>query len=231
MMLSGILSDTLNLKSPTTTSWDERMVTMLVQFTGLQDVNMFAASLFRAKSREIASMSPYALVHGDMKLFQFDSSLDSNTTFTIGYSVIETTDADAALERGDELISELKLAREDGDLTAMLLAIVDIVHLNSILLISGVVEESLATAAYGQVMNLQQHIMSLPGKVSRKKDFIPPLARAIQQDGWVPPRVLDGKKRRSSIVMSYKDFANGQPIRILDEDNEDTAPTGKDGEG
>ena len=92
-------------------------------------------------------------------------------TYTIGYSVIETTDAEAALERGDELISELKMAREDGDLTAMLLAIVDIVHLNSILLISGVVEESLATAAYGQAMNLEQHCMALPGKSVAEKGF------------------------------------------------------------
>lgn len=227
MMLSGILSDTLNLKSPTTTSWDERMVSMLVQFTGLDDVNMFAASQFRAKSRELSHMSPYALVHGDSKLFQFDSS-DGRETYKIGYSVIETTDAEASLQRGDELISELKIAREERDLTAMLLAIVDIVNMNSILLISGVVEESLATAAYGETMNLENHCMALPNRVSRKKDFIPPLARAIQRDGWAPPRVLCSEKKRSSIVMSYSDFANGQPVRILDEDKNE--PTNKTGE-
>ena len=32
MLLSAVLSDTLNLKSPTTTAWDERIVAMLVQY-------------------------------------------------------------------------------------------------------------------------------------------------------------------------------------------------------
>lgn len=32
MLLSAVLSDTLNLRSPTTTPWDERVVAMLVQY-------------------------------------------------------------------------------------------------------------------------------------------------------------------------------------------------------
>ena len=43
MLLSAILSDTLNLRSPTTTAWDERIVAMLVQYTKVKDVNELAA--------------------------------------------------------------------------------------------------------------------------------------------------------------------------------------------
>jgi inorganic pyrophosphatase/exopolyphosphatase len=219
LLLAAILSDTLNLRSPTTTSWDKRMVTMLVRYTGLEDVNMYAASQFRAKSRELLNMSPYALVHGDMKLFKFDAAQDE-TVYSIGYSVIETTDAESSLARADELICEMVHARQDGNLTAMLLAIVDIVNLQSELLLCGPVEESLAVTAYGGEVNRERQSMSLPGKVSRKKDFIPPLAHAIQEEGWIPPPVHPLSKRRSTIVMSYTDFANGQPIRVLEKDDD-----------
>lgn len=235
IMLAGILSDTLNLQSPTTTSWDKRMVTMLVQLTGLDDVNMYAASQFRAKSRQLLKMSPYALVHGDMKQFKFNSSSSEEEVYSIGYSVIETTDAASSLARAEELLEEMKHARDDMNLTAMLLAIVDIVHLSSKLLICGIVEESLAVAAYGGEIDLEHHTLTLPGKVSRKKDFIPPIARVIQQDGWTPPRVLgkNGRRRSSTIVMSYKDFANGQPIRVMndDDDEEDGEQIGKEENG
>lgn len=218
MLLSAILSDTLNLRSPTTTNWDKRMVTMLVQYTELEDVNMFAASQFRAKSRELLSMSPYALVHGDMKLFKFDSSIEGQV-YSVGYSVIETTDAESSLARAEELIAEMKNAREEGNLTAMLLAIVDIVNLKSELLLCGIVEESLAVTAYGGNPDYDdKHTLSLPGLVSRKKDFIPPLARAIKVDEWTPPEVHPLCRRKSLIVMSYTDFVNGQPVRVYDED-------------
>ena len=36
MLLSAVLSDTLNLRSPTTTEWDRRVVAMLVQYTKVQ---------------------------------------------------------------------------------------------------------------------------------------------------------------------------------------------------
>ena len=90
MLLSAILSDTLNLKSPTTTAWDERIVAMLVQYLEEKDVNELAARQFRAKSQSLSLMTPYALVNGDMKQFKFSSL---NETYEVAYSVIETTDA------------------------------------------------------------------------------------------------------------------------------------------
>eukprot|EP00976_Prorocentrum_cordatum_P096971 1190803-Prorocentrum_minimum.AAC.1 len=36
MLLSAILSDTLNLRSPTTTEWDRRVVAMLVQYCNVR---------------------------------------------------------------------------------------------------------------------------------------------------------------------------------------------------
>ena len=71
LLLCAILSDTLNLRSPTTTEWDRKVVSMLVQYTGVEDVNLLAANQFKAKSKSLAAMSAYTLVNGDIKEFKF----------------------------------------------------------------------------------------------------------------------------------------------------------------
>jgi inorganic pyrophosphatase/exopolyphosphatase len=219
MLLSAILSDTLNLRSPTTTEWDKRMVTMLVQYVGLEDVNMFAAAQFRAKSRELTLMSPYALVNGDMKTFKFKNNKGE---YCIGYSVVETTDAEASLDRAEEIIAEMQFVRAERELTAMLLAIVDIVNLRSELLVCGPVEASLAIDAYGG--DLRENVLELPGMVSRKMDFVPPITRVVC-DGWTPPKGepmrqhLDSQSSTHSvIIMDYNNFPQGQPVRVLSND-------------
>ena len=226
VLLAAILSDTLNLKSPTTTKWDERMVSMLVQYIDPDfDVNMYAASQFRAKSRELAMMTPYQLVNGDTKIFRFSDSDDETEVYTVAYGVIETTDAESSLARVDELIPEMRESRKEGNLTCMLLAVVDIVGMTSVLFIAGPTEASLAVAAYGGGVEHDGKSLALTGLVSRKKDFIPPLTRAFK-DGWKPPNkaMEDVSLRRSSrIVMDYSGFAPGRLERVFDDiaDNEE----------
>jgi inorganic pyrophosphatase/exopolyphosphatase len=206
MLLSAILSDTLNLRSPTTTEWDKHMMSMLVQYVDLKDVNMFAAAQFRAKSHELQLMSPYAIVNGDMKTFKFENKMGQYTK--------------ASLARAKEIISEMKFVRVEQKLTAMLLAIVDIVNLRSHLLVCGPVEASLALEAYGG--DLRDDILELPGMVSRKKDFVPPITRAIS-NGWTPPNEgsLSRHRRPSVITMDYNHFPQGQPVRVLVTDDEE----------
>ena len=224
LLLSAILSDTLNLRSPTTTTWDERMVSMLVQYIDPDfDVNMYAASQFRAKSHELAMMTPYQLVNGDTKIFRFNDADDEQKVYTVAYGVIETTDAESSLARVDELIPEMQVSREEGDLTCMLLAVVDIVNMTSVLFIAGQSEASLAVAAYGGAVDRGGRTFALDGLVSRKKDFIPPLTRAFK-DGWKPHTKIreEGAFRRSShIVMDYSGFAPGRLQRIFDDIVED----------
>jgi inorganic pyrophosphatase/exopolyphosphatase len=71
MLLSAILSDTLNLRSPTTTEWDRRVVSMLVQYCKVEDSNLLCTRQFKAKSMGISLMSAYTLVQGDLKQFKF----------------------------------------------------------------------------------------------------------------------------------------------------------------
>jgi inorganic pyrophosphatase/exopolyphosphatase len=215
MLLSAILSDTLNLRSPTTTKWDERMVSMLVQYLEIEDVNELAAAQFRAKSHELSMMSPYQLVVGDMKEFKFEDS--KGATHKVGYGVIETTDAQSSLDRVHDLIPEMREVKQEKDLMALLLAVVDIVNMTSSLLVCGPVEESLATTAYGG--SVQNQFLELKGLVSRKKDFIPPLTKAFA-GGWKPCSFEKGKRRTSHLVMDWH-LGPGRLERIFDEEEEE----------
>ena len=196
MLLSAILSDTLNLRSPTTTAWDERIVAMLVQYLKVKDVNELAARQFRAKSHSLSPMDPYALVNGDVKRFKSNGGPGGDETHTVAYSVVETTDA-ASLARVDELLPEMRAVKTaDPGVTAVLLAVVDIVALDSTLLVCGRAEGSLAVAAYGGELESDGTILKLPGLVSRKKDFVPALTKAVKE-GWTPPRTSWPNTRRA----------------------------------
>lgn len=54
MLLSGILSDTLNLKSPTTTEPDRIMVATLARLAGVEDINKLANMQFKAKGAAVS---------------------------------------------------------------------------------------------------------------------------------------------------------------------------------
>lgn len=62
LLLSGILSDTLNLCSPTTTNTDRLMVTILARLADVRDVNSYALQMFRAKSKDLLTVSAHMLV-------------------------------------------------------------------------------------------------------------------------------------------------------------------------
>ena len=49
-------------------------MSLLVQYTGVADVNLLAAQQFKAKSRSLAGMSAYALCEGDLKQFKLGSA-------------------------------------------------------------------------------------------------------------------------------------------------------------
>ena len=191
MLLCAILSDTLNLRSPTTTAWDKKMVAMLVQYCGVDDVNDLCARQFQAKSRNLASMSAYALVGGDLKQFK----LGEDGALRVAFSVVETTDPAAMIRRTGEFVPELVALRAELKVDLIFLAIVDIVGLESHVVVAGARERSLATEAGFNGRPLAPAAAAAAGPfapalflldkgwVSRKQDFVPPLVEAVD-DGW-----------------------------------------------
>lgn len=235
-LLCAILSDTLNLRSPTTTEWDCKMLTVLAQLCDVKDVDELAGRQFRAKSKELASVSDHALVAGDLKTFNFtppEGSAAGMFRGAVGMSVIETTHTASILEREKDLLVEMRQTRRDEQLAALLLYVVDIVQLSSTLLVCGSTEAALALAAYvdasagsdggsasgmpppGSVEDIvsRGHMEMAPSMVSRKKDFLPPISRLLKK-GWMPPTELpeESPLPREALVSSAN--FNGNLVRV-----------------
>jgi hypothetical protein len=89
------------------------------------------------------------------------------------------------LAREEELIEEIDDVRNDRCLKVLFLAVVHIVELKSKLLCAGPAEASLAATAFQGAM-LTPKLMDLGARVSRKKEFVPPITSAVA-GGWKPP--------------------------------------------
>lgn len=198
MLLSAILSDTLNLLGPTTTEWDRLMVAVLADICKVDDIQLLASRQFKAKSRDLASLSANGLVNGDQKSFSFQAGSFSGE---VGFAVVETTNDKVILDRLDELLPEMVKCEQERGYKCLFLAIVNIVELHSKLLLCGPAEKALAQAAFDGTITNDGRLMDLGKRVSRKKDFIPAITSTIK-NGWSPSswKQLTAKRARLDSV-------------------------------
>ena len=163
-MLSCILSDTLEFRSPTTTEQDKALAEKLAADLGL-DLSAYASEMFEAKS-DISAFSDAELIRMDSKEYAVDG-----TKFRV--SVLETTAPKLVLDRKDSLMASMAdVAKEDG-VDQVLLFVVDILNEEATLfvpndLVKGVAEKSFDATVSGDTV-------VLPGIMSRKKQIIPNL--------------------------------------------------------
>jgi manganese-dependent inorganic pyrophosphatase len=168
ILLCGILADTMNLKSATTTDTDREAARYLSEATGL-DIAALAADLLQAGSA-INTYKADKLVSMDMKVYEEDGKRYS-------VSQIETTDASGLLARKVEIRDALKAACEAKELTFAGLLVTDVTRLDSLLIV---------TAAQNAGVNLnfpkqEENVYILKGIVSRKKQLIPLLSEMIEK--------------------------------------------------
>ncbi|MGR3484387.1 MAG: manganese-dependent inorganic pyrophosphatase [Paracoccaceae bacterium] len=163
-MLSCILSDTLEFRSPTTTDVDRRLAEALAADLGLS-IPDYAAEMFAAKS-DVSRFSPEELLRMDSKQYE-----TGGVTFRV--SVLETTSPDAVLSRKAELMEAMpKVAGEDG-VNEVLLFVVDILSEQATLLVPNDLTKRVAQASFGATVDGDAVV--LPGVMSRKKQIIPAL--------------------------------------------------------
>ncbi len=160
------------------------MVATLSEIAGVDDIQLLASQQFKAKSKELAGLSAHGLVNGDQKCFSF-----STETFTgdVGFAVVETTDDAVIIDRLDELLPEIVACKKERNLNVLFLAVVNIIQLKGTLLLCGPSELSLAKAAFPDCeVNDAHTMMDLGSRVSRKKDYIPEITKAVKA-GWKKP--------------------------------------------
>ena len=163
-MLSCILSDTLEFRSPTTTPHDKAVAEKLAADLGVSIPDL-AAKMFEAKS-DVSAFSDAALLRMDSKEYTIDGK-------DLRVSVLETTAPKALLDRKAALMAAMPgVAKEDGA-HQVLLFVIDILNEEATLLVPNDLVKRIAEASFGA--KVSGDTVVLPGIMSRKKQIIPAL--------------------------------------------------------
>ncbi len=163
-MLSCILSDTLEFRSPTTTDVDRQLAEHLAGELGIT-IPDYAAEMFAAKS-DVSSFSDAELLRMDSKEYEVDG-----TKFRV--SVMETTSPSAVLARKVGLMEDMIAVAEEDGVDQVLFFLVDILSEEAILFVPNDFVKQVAEKSFG--VTVDSDLVSLPGVVSRKKQIIPAL--------------------------------------------------------
>lgn len=163
-MLTCILSDTLEFRSPTTTDHDKAVAEKLAADLGI-DIPSYAAEMFAAKS-DVSSFSDAELLRMDSKEYEVDG-----TKFRV--SVLETTSPSTVLDRKASLMETMTTVASEDGVDQVLLFVVDILNEESTLLVPNDLVKGVAAKSFD--VEAAGDSVVLPGVVSRKKQIIPNL--------------------------------------------------------
>ena len=162
LLLSAVLTDTVLLKSPTTTDSDREVVEWLAGIVGVDPVE-FAMEMFRARSSGEA-FSAEAVVTRDLKEYRIRDGV-------VAIGQVESVDTDEILAHRDEIVACMEsLARARGYETLALM-VTDVVREGSELIVTG--RRRPLEKAFG--VSFESGSAWFDGMLSRKKQLAPRL--------------------------------------------------------
>jgi manganese-dependent inorganic pyrophosphatase len=168
LMLAGLLSDTLNLTSPTTTERDHKASLRLSRWAFIkgsvlenETQDSFGRKVLMA-STGLANRTAIDVVQSDMKLYQAGG-------FDFAIAQAEVSDLHEVTDHLGELTDALNDLREKKNVDFAILMVTDVVRSSSRLILSNPppVLEELPYAAQGDKTRIAE------GVVSRKKQLLP----------------------------------------------------------
>lgn len=167
LLLSGILSDTVVLRSPTTTDRDTVAAKRLAETAGV-DYEEYGTQLLREKSK-LGEKTPREMVLGDFKEFEFGAHL-------VGIGQVETVDPAVVLDQREDVLAVMDDVVSERGYATLLLVVTDVLAEDSTVLIAGGHVETVATALD---TTFTDRMADLPGVMSRKKQVVPPIEDAL----------------------------------------------------
>jgi manganese-dependent inorganic pyrophosphatase len=162
LLLSAVLTDTVMLKSPTTTDTDREVVEWLAAEIDV-DASEFGMEMFRARSLGQA-FSAERTVKADLKEYRVGEAL-------VVVSQVETVDLDDVLSHRDEIVAYMERMAQDRGYGLVLLMVTDVVREGSEVIAVG--KRRLAERAFG--VPFETGSAWFDGMLSRKKQVAPRL--------------------------------------------------------
>lgn len=168
VMLSGILSDTLALTSPTTTDLDRQVVSSLAKIVDI-DYQKYALDMFKAGT-SLQGKTIEEIVNTDIKGF-------ANDDLTFAVSQVFTLDIDSILARKEEYIDYINELAKNKEYRLVLLVVTDIIRNGSYLFYTDGSSEIISDGF--DIIDMKQGTY-VDGVVSRKKQVVPAIMDVIR---------------------------------------------------
>ena len=166
LMISAIISDTLLLKSPTTTKKDEQALKELSEIAKI-DVNTYGIEMLKAGT-DLSEFSEEELKKLEAKKFEKD-----NIKYKIAQ--VNTVSIDDVLKNQVKLEEEINKKIKEEGLDLFVFVITDILNNNSEILVLGNRSDIIS-----KQVELKNNRAFLEGVVSRKKQIVPFVEKGIQ---------------------------------------------------
>ena len=161
-MLTGIVADTLILRSPTTTMQDVQAVEMLARLAKVPSVQEFGEKLFSI-SDNLATQDPDTMILSDFKKYE-------NNGTKMGIGQCEVTTLSDVQQYAQTYIDALQKIADSQGLDWTLLMVTDVLREDSVLLASN--NKANRDLPYQKI---DEQIFDMPGVMSRKKQLLPML--------------------------------------------------------
>ena len=167
LMASAIISDTLLLKSPTTTEFDKKALEELGKIAGI-NVNEYGLEMLKAGT-DLGDLSCEELINLDAK------TLEKETAKYV-IAQVNTVSIEDVLKRETELKEAINKEIQERGLNLFVFAITDILNSNSEIIALGE-KANIIKSAFGK--ELENDKAFLEGVVSRKKQLLPNIDKNI----------------------------------------------------
>ena len=168
LMLSAILSDTVNFKSPTCTDEDKKAVAELKEIAGVSDTDELFMAMLKAKS-SVDGVPARDLLNRDYKDFDMNGK-------KVGCGQLELATLDQVAAIRDDLLNAMKEQKGEGGHHTILLMLTDVVKEGTELVVVSD-DPSIIEGAFDA--KLDGTSMWIPGMMSRKKQVVPTLQKAF----------------------------------------------------
>jgi manganese-dependent inorganic pyrophosphatase len=187
LMLSCILSDSLEFRSPTTTPTDIEIAKELAEIAGL-DLHAHAEGMLDAKA-DVSHLQPKQIAQMDSKVFTIGGR-------KLRVSVVETIRPSTVLKQKDALLAAQRELAAEQQLDDVLLFVIDVINETATFLSSSPTAAALVEASWEACFVASDSTCIIPGVLSRKKQIIPALEKAAAKG----PLRTEGNKENSVSV-------------------------------
>ena len=165
LMLSAIISDTLLLKSPTTTDKDKKAVEELEKIANI-DLSTYGLDMLKAGT----NLDKYT----EQELINLDAKSMEKDNFKYIIAQVNTVSIPDVLKRKEKIEEEINRVIKEKGLCLFVFVITDIVNSNSTAIVLGE-----RTDVISKTYEIKDNLAEMPGVVSRKKQVLPLVEKNI----------------------------------------------------